>query len=375
MKSSDNYQSYIIRGLITLACLVGGIAFPWLFIVAVFFAWTIFDDVSKPAQAERGESSNPANRWTVSIDHADWQKYFYGSCESPAETAFLDAIFAEFELLPRGGILHADNFELDLQVEHGAYRADFIANKWLVIEIDGITYHGSDKAKQRDAIRDKYFINKGFKVLRIPASTVFKTPDEALAMVRSALAEGKPANKETNSTQTQITFGGLLNATKSVANFLDQLDQKVSQVVAVQEALAAQDLAFSHEKIVINSALKHAKQRLELNAKLDANPKLRAAYEEAGISLAETYNRIHEKYVGQRPSHVTISPIIAPALHSDTATNTAILEAYGRLIAERMVFLYEVKCDLQKDAKLADEVKQYLIFSGNIEQWNLIGLA
>ena len=133
MRLNDNHQSYIIRGLITLACLIGGIAFPWLFIVAAFFAWTIFDDVSKPVKIEQDECSNQTSRWTVSIDHVDWRKYFYDSCESPAETAFLNAIFSEFELLPRDGILHADNFELDLQVKHGAYRADFIANKWLVI--------------------------------------------------------------------------------------------------------------------------------------------------------------------------------------------------------------------------------------------------
>lgn len=74
-----------------------------------------------------------------------------------------------YQLAPRFGSLVGKDLKLDFQVEEGRYRADFLANDWLVIEIDGAAWHSSPEAQARDQLRDTYFEGLGYTVLRIPA--------------------------------------------------------------------------------------------------------------------------------------------------------------------------------------------------------------
>ena len=74
------------------------------------------------------------------------------------------------------------------QVPLGRYVVDFFApSARLAVEVDG-GYHAGRVAA--DARRDRELARLGVRVLRIPASLVAASPEEALALVRAALAEG-----------------------------------------------------------------------------------------------------------------------------------------------------------------------------------------
>lgn len=117
-----------------------------------------------------------------------WMAHYVRACESPAESAFLRAMVSRYDLKPSGGRLAAKGISLELQKPIGRYRADFVANGNLVVEIDGAAYHGSPEAKARDARRDQDMRRMRYHVLRIPAKTVFRTPGRATRMVEEAAA-------------------------------------------------------------------------------------------------------------------------------------------------------------------------------------------
>ncbi|HTM79803.1 endonuclease domain-containing protein [Asticcacaulis sp.] len=64
------------------------------------------------------------------------------------------------------------------QYPFGPYVFDFYCAKInLVIEIDGY-HHGVNGQGERDEARDRFLTERGFEVLRIPASDVLAEPDE-----------------------------------------------------------------------------------------------------------------------------------------------------------------------------------------------------
>ncbi len=149
------------------------------------------------SRAERVREATMASapfrdRWTTTADDPQWKTYFHSSCESPAEIAFVDAVVDGFDLIPHRGKLVSGKLTLDLQVVKGSYRLDFVADDWLIVEIDGAAYHSSAEAVARDWARDEHFKALGYAVLRIPAKTVFSTPELAVHLLRSALATGRP---------------------------------------------------------------------------------------------------------------------------------------------------------------------------------------
>jgi len=71
------------------------------------------------------------------------------------------------------------------QVPLGRYIADFVApSARLVVEVDGGCH--SDRA-QLDARRDRALARLGYRVLRLPAELVLRSPAVALSLVREAL--------------------------------------------------------------------------------------------------------------------------------------------------------------------------------------------
>lgn len=115
-----------------------------------------------------------------------WMAHYVKACESPAESAFLRAMVSRYGLKPKEGILKARGIALEMQKPIGRYRADFVANGKLVIEIDGAAYHSSPEAKARDRQRDIDMRRMRYEVVRIPAKTVFRTPKIAVRMVEQA---------------------------------------------------------------------------------------------------------------------------------------------------------------------------------------------
>lgn len=66
------------------------------------------------------------------------------------------------------------------------YRADFLVDEKLVVEIDGATYHSSPEAVARDRQRDADMRREGYSILRIPAQVVFRDSAEAVKRVENA---------------------------------------------------------------------------------------------------------------------------------------------------------------------------------------------
>ena len=119
------------------------------------------------------------------------------TCESPAETAFLDAMVSAYDLQTGAGAIEGPGLRMQTQVGMGQfriyakhathqYRADFLINGKLVVEIDGATYHSSPEAVARDKKRDTDLRREGYSILRIPAQVVFQNPKKALQLVEDA---------------------------------------------------------------------------------------------------------------------------------------------------------------------------------------------
>lgn len=155
--------------------------FPYTLLVIGWLIWTIYDDLNSPVITQ----VSPAPTWRdVKTDDNDWLSKFCEGCESPAEEQFLLAMVRAFNLKPASGKLISPTLTLEMQVNVGRYRFDFLANGRQVIEIDGAAWHSSHEQIERDRIRDEYSVDQGYRVLRIPAKVVFNTPDKAISQVK-----------------------------------------------------------------------------------------------------------------------------------------------------------------------------------------------
>lgn len=118
----------------------------------------------------------------------DWQGHYARVCDSPAEVAFLRAMIGRHRMMPDAGVLRGDGIQLEMQKPLGRYRADFVVDDRLVVEIDGARYHSSVDARLRDGRRDRDLADMGMPTLRIPAKTVFRHPETAMRMVEDVMA-------------------------------------------------------------------------------------------------------------------------------------------------------------------------------------------
>lgn len=181
-----------IRIPFVIACLLLGLLLPLFFLLAAFTAWTIYADIKEAPEreAQRIEAEIRANA-PLSVDDIRY------ACESPAEEAFLDAMVEAFDLKTGPGAIEGGGLRLRNQVGMGRlniyrsgafsqYRADFLIDDQLVVEVDGQTYHSSPEAIERDRIRDADLKRDGYSILRIPAQIVFQNPKEAVRRVQNA---------------------------------------------------------------------------------------------------------------------------------------------------------------------------------------------
>ncbi|HET7301295.1 MAG TPA: DUF559 domain-containing protein, partial [Oleiagrimonas sp.] len=192
MSAADRF----FRICLVVATAIGGFFFTPLFLLAGFVAWTILKGTGAP-QPLAGDPRNGAGPQrgvptTVSAATPDLEKQFMAQCDSPAEKGFLAAMIRAWQLIPNRGALCGNNLTLRLQVQAWYYRLDFLVNDWLVVEIDGAAYHSSQAAVQHDCTRDGFFAQRGYTTLRIPASVVFRSPDEAVRRVQQKLQAGNP---------------------------------------------------------------------------------------------------------------------------------------------------------------------------------------
>lgn len=352
-------QAVIIRGALTAVFIAAGFVFPLLWGVAAFFAYATYTAMPEPKPITP-EDMYRARQSTVTVDDPEWKNYFLYTCESPAETAFLDAMIAGYALNPHNGILVGNGIELDMQVEYRPYRLDFLVNKWLVVEVDGAAWHSSPEAVERDGVRDAFFAAKGFRVLRIPAKVVFKTPTRAVEMVRTAVAHGRPAPKAIATTKPISIGKTFTNSMTSVGKFLDDVNANVTKAKAIQEAMGPSRQMFDTEKMVIDSALVSARRAIALEEELSANPNLRKHYEEANAEFEDLLRNSRSKHHRHEATTITILPISEPKAHPDPDINATIVAMHLNLRGDRTRYFDDVRQQISKDPRLSPHVQSHL---------------
>lgn len=77
---------------------------------------------------------------------------------------------------------------LDLKFQHniGPYRADYLINNEIVLELDGPQHE-----KKRDTKRDRYMRKMGYKIIRVPLWVLELSPESVIEEIKEA-AGGSP---------------------------------------------------------------------------------------------------------------------------------------------------------------------------------------
>ncbi|POW59044.1 hypothetical protein C3408_05605 [Candidatus Pantoea alvi] len=202
--------------------------------------------------------------WLNATPEDDWYDLFMAECESPAEEQFLAAMIRELNLKPSAGKLVCSLLTLEMQVRSPPYRFDFLVNGRQVVEIDGAAWHSSPEQVERDRIRDKISLERGYRVLRIPAKVVFRTPNEAVRRVKATLTE--------TPFYTNIDFAKVKEPENSPARILSPLGFLSAISVALGEL---------NEKA---SRMQKEAEEKEKAAKLEASNKVNSVLNEKIVS-------------------------------------------------------------------------------------------
>ncbi len=338
-----------------------------LFIIAVigFVVWHFLPErqPSKPTPKFRHEPRAIAS-------DPNWQIFINEHCESPAETAFLKAIIAAHKLLPEGGSLKATGLKIDFQVEIGRYRLDFLANEWLIIEIDGAAWHSSDEAKARDAARDSFFVELGYSVVRLPARIVFNDPDEAVRRVSAALQVGKPVIAE----PVQRSGVERLRQTASSTNkFMLDINANVDRHRRLAEALKLAELSYHAEKNVLSIAVQAAERQVKVDEYLGEDAERRACYDAFGEKLTKAYEKFDKRnQKDDTKQNISVPPYLPPKFSGDAEIDQEIRKRFVAMSADREIYSDFIRDKLRKDRRLAPLIKDNLGKFGCPQIWQHI---
>ena len=332
----------------------------WILVLLVvaFVVWHFL-----PASKPSGPSPRFRHDQRAKADDPDWPTFIAEHCESPAETAFLTAMIKAYQLQPEMGSLVGSGLKLDFQVGEGRYRADFLADEWLVIEIDGAAWHSSPEAQARDRARDAYFESLGYTVLRIPAKVVFNSPTEAVDKVRSAREMGKRQIDEPEQARGMQRLGTTLAGIK---RGIGDLSRAVHRQADLQAALSQPQAAFSAERALIDSALANAESAIQISAWYADNPARRTAFEEHAAELDALFENA-PKSAGEQL--ISVPDFLPPQAHSDPETDALIKERYRQLAAERSTYFADVRRKLNGSAELRELAKGHLTNGGSHNVW------
>jgi len=340
-----------------------------LLLVVAFVIWHFIPqpDPNRPSPRFRQDAR------AVETD-PNWMAFIEEHCESPAETAFLHAMVKAFDLKPSDGSLAGAGLRLDFQVEEGCYRVDFLIDRWLVVEIDGAAWHSSAEAIARDKARDDDLGRLGYSVLRIPATVVFKTPEDAMQRVRSALREGK------RTLPTPVQKTGWQRLSETVSAFGDGIaaaNDFARRAQAVQLATEDAKLAAHNERNAISAAISMAQTELETADWLEgADGRTRELFEESYVSVmaAVADRRSARQEDVDHKIEVRAFPA-APPPHENPAYNVAIQAAYSRIAQERTDFLVSQRRLLDSDHRMRSIVEKKLGKLRCGEYWRLLHSA
>lgn len=315
-----------------------------------------------------------------SPDTPNWLSDYLNECESPAEEAFLQAMVTHYALLPDRGVLRGAGLVLQLQVDKGAYRLDFLANDWLVIEIDGAEYHSSPEQVSRDLSRDKYLESLGYTVLRVAAKVVFQQPRKALSDIRSVLAGGRkqttvpaPRTAEVQKLRPAPTnvFSALSRGVEAVGDIAKQVNDYAERQRAIQSATRVAENIFLQEKLSIESALKIAESKISLERYIDGDPDRQSRID---VIMAEFDATLRDPDVKNNGKPVIDLPepipqITKPASHPNPEINEVIERSHSALLDARATYFETIRVQLGTDLRLATLVKAALIEMGHHSTW------
>jgi very-short-patch-repair endonuclease len=334
----------------------------------VFVVWHFIPEAKPP-----GASPKFRHDVRVTADEPQWQSFIEEHCESPAETAFLRAMINNRNLRPNQGSLLTEGLKIDLQVQQGRYRVDFLANNWLVIEIDGAAYHSSEEAKARDRERDNYFEGLGYSVLRIPAKVVFSQPHEAVARVESALKVGKPK------IVTPPPPNGFERLSKTISDFnqsMTNVRDHIAETRKINEALSSVHITFSMEKKVIESAITSANHQIKTEEYLGNSKERREIFASAKRDIEQAmlrYDAEHSRSNHRKPqSRIEIAPFSPPLIIDGEKIDASVSAAFVILARERATYMAKARQQLQSDPRLGPLVKGNLAEMGCPEVWENI---
>ncbi|MFD1787822.1 endonuclease domain-containing protein [Sphingomonas floccifaciens] len=310
----------------------------------IFIGWHFRQEKAPttPKQKFRGEPRAVAS-------DPNWSFFIEQHCESPAEVAFLRAMVDAYELIPENGSLLGRGIRLDFQVEVGRYRLDFLANKWLIIEIDGAAYHSSEGAKARDSARDSYFRGLGYSVVRIAAKTVFNHPEEAVRLTDEALLAGKPILEV-------VPQKSGAQKLKSTVNAFADFGKRASDLIDIRNYIAPAELVFFEEKKTIEYALESAKMHASLQT---MDPQELHDFNEHMDFLNKALGN------ATTPRENTIPAFETPNLSGNEAVDKEVSEKYYILKKERDIYFQQVLNNLESNEKLIPYFKKNLQKIGN----------
>lgn len=344
-----NDDSIAGRILIIIVLGIAGLFFWPLLAVAAFLGYALSRDLSN-LEPERLPVSDP--RRVVRPSDPDWRNAFMQACESPAESAFLTAMIEHNQLLPSNGLLQNDALQLDMQVPIGRYRADFVINARLVVEIDGAAYHGSPEAKARDAERDQWMQSEGYHVLRIAAKTALSYPRKATSEVERAIAAHGTHKQEKAPIPNHGSFGGHVialvrdtgHAIQAVGEAAAYVNRSTAIIITTQEAIKPLQEAISQERMIIETALKTAESKAEID-RYTADPDKRRRYEESRRMMNDAIKRASGgTYDPDGPCNVSFSH--APSVddvrlnsHDDAEINASIEREENSLRASHSEYI------------------------------------
>lgn len=375
MQSKKNPHNFNFRLVLAAAFFLGGFVFPILFLLALLIGWSLIHDFRNPQQEIDAWFTR---RWTTTANDPNWITYFLPFCESPAESAFLEAMIRAHDLVPDKGLLQGVGLKLELQVKIPPYRADFLINRWLVVEIDGATYHSSPEAIERDKARDEFMQDDGYSVLRIPASVVFATPDEAVDRVKAMLCRRHTLAHEALNAKTESTKKGtsprevlsiVNNPPGGINAFLTHQQQIEQCTRGLQERSHA-------ERLVIEKAIELAESEIRANRFISQSKEHRDLYFAAYDELQGIYgsNAQHNQTAGMVNFReaFAIPPLPKNEVYTDQKLNDAIDHARQAILSERESFFNSVRFKLGKDEPLKELVKEKLNELGCGEFWQYI---
>jgi len=100
--------------------------------------------------------------------------------ESPIEDALAGAVSAWIEFHD------ISDATIATQVPLGPYRLDMlvtVAGRGLIVESDGVAWHSSREAIERDKRRDRFCVTQGYAVMRFPGTEITRDPRGCAAQV------------------------------------------------------------------------------------------------------------------------------------------------------------------------------------------------